>query len=100
MGMNAKWIKQRQTFSFKAPTARTVLLAGDFTQWQKQPIPLHKEATGVWKANAFLPPGTYQYRYLVDGQWRNDPECKVHAPNPFGSKNDVVEMYPAPVNKI
>ncbi|MGA2852981.1 MAG: glycogen-binding domain-containing protein [Verrucomicrobiota bacterium] len=76
-----------QTFSFRAPDALSVQLAGDFTQWQEHPINLQKGADGVWRAVIQLPPGTHHYRFLVDGEWRDDPECTLRAPNPFGGDN-------------
>ena len=89
---NANMIRiqdKTQIFSYITPNAREVQLVGDFTNWQKQPIPLRKEPNGVWQAAIRLEPGTYHYRFLVDGQWRDDPECPVHVPNPFGTHNAV-----------
>lgn len=79
-------------FSFVAPTARCVQLAGDFTQWQKKPINLQRGADGVWCAAVELAPGPDQYRFLVDGQWRDDPECTLYAPNPFGGQDSVRQV--------
>ena len=93
--MNATAINQKQTFSFKAPAAQSVLLAGDFTHWMKSPIPLLKQPDGVWRATASLPPGTHYYRFVVDGEWRDDPECKLRVQNPFGTQNDVIQVGPA-----
>jgi 1,4-alpha-glucan branching enzyme len=76
-----------QGFSFRAPDASSVQLVGDFTQWQESPIGLSKDAEGVWRAAVPLPPGTYHYRFLVDGVWRDDPECSLRTPNPFGGEN-------------
>jgi 1,4-alpha-glucan branching enzyme len=76
-----------QTFSLFAPDASSVQLAGDFTQWQEHPINLQKDAAGIWRATVTLPPGTHHYRFLVDGEWRDDPECTLRAPNPFGGEN-------------
>lgn len=76
-----------QTFSFNSPSAVTVQLVGDFTRWQEKPIALKKGADGVWKASVELPPGVHHYRFMVDGEWRDDPECKLREPNPFGSEN-------------
>ena len=76
-----------QTFSFRAPEAKSVQLVGDFTQWQEHPINLEKGAGGVWRTVVPLPPGTHYYRFLVDGEWRDDPECTLRAPNPFGGEN-------------
>lgn len=78
-----------QTFSFTAPAARSVQLVGDFTQWHEKPINLQKSADGVWQTTVELPAGVHHYRFLVDGQWRDDPECTLRAPNPFGSEDMV-----------
>lgn len=78
-----------QTFSITAPGASTVLLVGDFTHWQDQPISMVKRAHGVWTASVNLRPGTYHYRFLVDGQWRDDPQNTLRVPNPYGGENCV-----------
>ena len=76
-----------QTFSFHAPEAMSVQLVGDFTHWEKQPINLQKGADGVWHATVVLEPGTHHYRFLVNGEWRDDPDCILREPNPYGSHN-------------
>ena len=42
---------------------------------------------GVWRTTVELGPGIHHYRFLVDGEWRDDPECVLREPNPFGSEN-------------
>ena len=81
-----------QKFSYVTPGARDVQLVGDFTNWQERPIRLRKESDGVWQAAVPLEPGTHYYRFLVDGQWRDDPECPVHVPNPFGGQDAVRQV--------
>ena len=76
-----------QTFSFRAPGALSVQLVGDFTQWQERPISLQKGVDGVWRTTVELPAGTHHYRFLVDGEWRDDPDCTIRTPNPFGGDN-------------
>ncbi|HTX20336.1 MAG TPA: isoamylase early set domain-containing protein [Candidatus Aquilonibacter sp.] len=76
-----------QNFSFRAPDASNVQLVGDFTQWQEHPISLQKGADGLWQTKVKLTPGTHHYRFVVDGEWRNDPECALREPNPFGSED-------------
>lgn len=78
-----------QTFSITAPGALSVMLVGDFTQWQDKPIRMVKRGGGLWTASVNLPPGTYHYRFLVDGQWRDDPENRLRVPNPYGGENSV-----------
>ncbi len=43
-----------------------------------------------WKATVALPPGRYEYRFVVDGQWISDPNAKESVGNSFGSTNAVV----------
>lgn len=78
---------RQQTFAFSAPDALSVQLVGDFTRWQECPISLQKGADGMWRTTVELSSGTHHYRFLVDGQWRDDPDCILRAPNPFGSEN-------------
>lgn len=79
----------KETFWFRSADAMSVLLAGDFTHWQANPVPMRKGRDGVWAASVELTPGDHTYRFIVDGGWRDDPECKVHVPNPFGSEDMV-----------
>ncbi len=81
-----------QEFSIAMPAATSVQLVGDFTRWQERPIPLQGESNGVWRARVPLQPGRHHYRFLVDGQWRDDPECPLHEPNPFGGQNAVRQV--------
>jgi 1,4-alpha-glucan branching enzyme len=81
-----------QAFAFTAPAALSVQLVGDFTNWQEQPIPLRKDPDGVWRIAIDLGPGTHHYRFLVDGEWRDDPECTLRVPNPYGSTDAVREV--------
>jgi 1,4-alpha-glucan branching enzyme len=83
---------KKQTFSFTAPKAANVLLAGDFTGWQDRPVPMKKRPRGLWQVTVALPPGRYHYRFIVDGEWRDDPECTLRVPNVFGSENAVRQV--------
>jgi 1,4-alpha-glucan branching enzyme len=91
--MASKQIKGKpQTFSVAAPAATRVLLAGDFTNWEQQPLALKKDGAGVWRTSVQLPPGMHEYRFIVDGQWCDDPDCAVRAPNPYGTENAVIQV--------
>jgi len=37
-----------------------------------------------------LAPGTYQYRYVVDGEWRADPANPRFVPGPVGGRNSLL----------
>jgi 1,4-alpha-glucan branching enzyme len=83
---------QEVVFEFEAGSAREVLLAGDFTAWDKTPIRLTKKSNGQWATSVKLAPGQYHYKFLVDGIWTDDPRARVRRPNPFGSSDSVLEV--------
>jgi len=83
---------KRATFTFLAPEAQSVQLAGDFNSWDTNTHPLKKASNGLWKRTLNLSPGRYEYRFLVDGQWHNDPQCESYNPNPFGEENCVITL--------
>lgn len=77
-------------FAVKLDGAGEVLLTGDFTNWAASAVKLRRAADGSWSTTLQLAPGEYQYRLLVDGQWRDHPEAKRRVPNPFGTENCVL----------
>jgi hypothetical protein len=77
-------------FRLDQRSARSVKLAGDFTQWEKHPVEMMHCEDGVWSTVVPLSPGLYSYRFIVDGQWCNDPRSGHHVPNPYGSENSVI----------
>lgn len=81
-----------QSFSITAPDAISVMLVGDFTHWKDRPISLARKRGGLWTTSVPLAPGTYHYRFLVDGKWRDDPECTLRVANPYGSENSVRQV--------
>jgi len=83
---------KNQTFRFDAPEAHEVLLAGDFTNWQQDAIPMHRRNGGPWTTTVALQSGEHHYRFIVDGEWRDDPLCELRAPNPFGTQDMVAQV--------
>jgi len=47
---------------------------------------------GRWCKDLVLPPGIYEYRLVVDGEWMPDPLGQATAPNPFGGLNSVLKV--------
>jgi len=84
--------ERKQIFAITAPGAMSVQLVGDFTHWQEQPISLRKGKGGVWRTTVELPRGTHRYRFLVDSQWQDDPECTLREPNPYGGHDAVRQV--------
>lgn len=75
---------------FTAPKARSVSVAGSFNGWDSRRDPLSKESGGVWRVSLSLSAGRYEYRFVVDGQWQEDPGAKESASNPYGGRNSVL----------
>lgn len=80
-------------FVAQAPGAQAVHLAGDFNNWSADATPMVSEKRdATFQALLPLAPGRYRYRYVVDGQWLNDPHNSYVEANPFGELNSVVEV--------
>jgi len=79
---------------FSDPDADDVRIAGDFNGWvPDKGVVSHIESDGgrrVWTKVLRLPPGIYQYRYVVDGEWREDPESRSSLPSTLGVRNSVL----------
>lgn len=75
-------------FVVDAPHGWEVALAGSFNGWEPQTMV--KEADGLWRLTVYLAPGTHQYRFLIDNEWKEDPNNSQRVPNEYGSYNSVV----------
>ncbi|MBY0313207.1 MAG: AAA family ATPase [Phycisphaerales bacterium] len=72
---------------------QSVRIAGEFNNWRPESAPLRVNPhTGVLEALLDIPPGSWQYRLVVDDKWMPDPFNPVSAPNPFGGANSVVSV--------
>ncbi len=84
-------VKEGVLFSYYSPSAREVFLAGDFNGWKKRATPLIKGRDDVWRIILELKPGRYyDYKYIVDGNWLNDPNNPDLNPDVAGGANSVI----------
>ena len=79
-------------FTLRTPDAANVFIAGDFNEWNTLSHPLKKDKRGLWKISLSLLPGTYGYKFFVDGEWQNDPSCTECVENPFAGLNSVKKV--------
>lgn len=86
-------------FQCVAPRAQSVCLVGAFNAWSPTATPMEVGQTDEWHASVKLPPGIYEYKYIVDGIWCCEPGfADEHytgedaVPNAFGTKNRVIEV--------
>lgn len=81
-----KFVDGKVVFTFKAE-ANAVYLAGNFNNWNPTAWPM-KLIDGVWTYEVELKPGSYQYKYVIDGKtWKEDPEAPAYVDDGFGGKN-------------
>ncbi|MDD5005807.1 MAG: AAA family ATPase [Candidatus Omnitrophica bacterium] len=80
------------TFSVSAPAAHSVFVVGDFNNWSMDEKSMLEKRDGIWIRKIPLSKGSHQYRFVVDGQWLNDPRNPHTAPNPYGELNSVVDI--------
>jgi hypothetical protein len=68
---------------------KQVFLAGNFNAWKPDnpQYLMTADASGTYTITVKLPPGTYQYKFVADGQWIKDPFSPGDAPDGFGGRN-------------
>jgi hypothetical protein len=47
---------------------------------------------GIWEKSMYLSPGEYEYKFLVDGSWVEDPRNDKQSLNCFGTLNSVIQI--------
>jgi 1,4-alpha-glucan branching enzyme len=87
--------RKRWTFLLEAKEAKEVFLTGDFNNWSAEKHPMKRDENGTWNKTVMLFPGNYEYKFLVDGQWREDPSNNQLCPNCFGTYNSVINLSEA-----
>lgn len=85
-------VGDRVLFQFTRPEAAAVRLVGDFNNWDEAGLAMQQDSKGVWRATLFLPHGSYQYRFLSDGEWFEDPKNTEKIVNPFGERNSIIRV--------
>ncbi len=81
-------------FTISEPKAAKVTIAGDFNDWSATSDPLFdREEKGVWTLVIPLAPGSYQYKFIIDGdKWVPDPGNPKQVKDGFGGYNSVVDV--------
>lgn len=76
-----------------AQEARSVAVAGDFNGWAVDASRMTRGPDGVWRIRLALPPGRYQYVFIVDDeQWIADPHSTTVVDNGYSGTNSVLDV--------
>lgn len=91
-------------FRFMAPSAQLVQLAGDWpdNKWlagQAQTGTFlvgemkDEDGDGIWTRTEKLPPGRYQYKFVIDRvNWKEDPNNPNRTNDGFGGFNSLMDV--------
>ena len=85
----------RVRLEFFHPQAREVNIAGSFNDWRPGSTWMVSLGNGRWVKELLLPPGRYEYCFVVDGHRMPDPKTEHQAQNSSVNPNSVL-LVPQP----
>ncbi|MFH1093117.1 MAG: AAA family ATPase [Candidatus Omnitrophota bacterium] len=99
-------------FSYHSDFVKKVAVVGDFNNWNiSAEAELEAKGQGLWQRLFLLEPGSYRYKFVVDGKWIRDPDnphieldaegmensvLRVVAPE---IENTVIPVFPETINR-
>jgi len=84
--------EQEVVLALRAPEASVVQVAGTFNGWRPEANPSERTEAGEWSARLRLKSGLYEYRFVADGVWIDDPRATLTTSNPHGGLNSVLKV--------
>ena len=85
--------KKQVTFTCNINSnARSVYLVGNFNDWNPTKKKMNKGKNGKFQTRLTLAQGEYQYKFIIDGIWQNDPDAQGQAMNPYGTLNSIIRI--------
>ncbi|MDB4918370.1 hypothetical protein [Mucilaginibacter sp.] len=89
---NSVFFKYNYTIKLPGyPSARKVVVAGDFNKWDENELVMEKRGN-TWEKQLYLNEGKHVYHFLVDGRWVTDPANPVKLKNEDGKVNSVLNL--------
>ena len=79
-------------FIYHGKPGEEVYLAGEFNNWNPKSLKMEDKGGGIYVVELSLPPGRYQYKFVVNGNWIRDEKNPLTAPDGFGGLNSVIEV--------
>ncbi len=71
--------------------AKKVIVAGSFNKWNEDLFKMNKVEDG-WELTLKIKPGVYEYRFIVDGKWMEDPNNIHKVRNEFYEYNSLIDI--------
>ena len=97
MAIKKQYLKSKPvckvTFELAAKESNKVSVVGDFNEWDTTAAPLKKLKNGTFKLILPLEAGsTYEYKFVVDGDYVIDANADSVKPNGLGGENGVLVL--------
>ena len=84
---------KRVSFHVESEPGSEVFLAGSFNNWDASQYRMRDNPDeGIFKTALTLSPGRHEYKFIVNGEWRLDPNCPDWLPNSQGTLNSVLSV--------
>lgn len=71
--------------------AKKVIVAGSFNKWNEHLFKMNKVDDG-WELTLKIKPGVYEYRFIVDGRWMEDPGNPHKTRNEYHEYNSLIDI--------
>ena len=81
---------------FGTGSEKHVHVAGSFNQWNPTSNPLQKTSDNLWELSLPLIPGSYPYKFIIDGKWSPDLANPERIQDEGGNQNSVLKTAPLP----
>ena len=75
-----------------APDAKEVFIAGEFNNWKLDENSKMEKTNGCWTKRLNLDSGKYRYRFVIDGNWSEDPANPSTLLNSYGTLDSLLEV--------
>jgi len=75
-------------FIMPAIEAQSVTVVGSFNDWEATPLS-DENSDGIWTKSISLPPGRYEYAFVIDGRWWGQDPLADEYVRSFGEYNSV-----------
>lgn len=85
--------RKRVVLTLAADAGSDVFVAGEFNGWDPAAKRMvDKDGSGIYSAVLALAPGEYEYKFVINGIWCVDPNCREWRQNSLGTLNSVLRV--------
>jgi hypothetical protein len=89
---NSVYYKTNTVFTLnRFRNAKAVYLAGSFNNWGAHELQMDPTPSG-WVVEIYLSEGTHTYKYVVDGNWVQDPDNPLQVPDGGRGYNSMLRI--------